>query len=428
MRCGFRLIVVCAMLLAPALAGAQGHMLHGIGPVNSSMGGAGTSLPVESVGALTYNPALLADAEGNQITFATEFFKDGLRIELTLGNRTGRTDPSLQVGVIPAFGWMYREPGSKLAIGFGLLGIAGFRTDYPEDPESIVFEQWPNGFGHIYTDYNLTKIPVAVAYQATPKLAIGGSFNVYRGQLAISPLPFKVFDTSAAGGRFYPHGGNLVASWAVSGQLGLHYEATEMVSVGASVTTPQNFAEYEWNSFIADPTSPQYGQHRRLGFDLDGPLIISFGTGLEPNDRLGIAIDGMWTKYRGVNGFGGPGGVVDGIVYPFGWRNIWTFKTGVRYQATEKVSVRGGYNYSQTPILAEKVLTGTGAPATFQNHFTGGLGLQMFPFLTAEAGFYVVPREHIRGPFLSLEGPVPDSVMDTSNSIVSAQIGLNFRF
>jgi long-chain fatty acid transport protein len=433
-------VLLAVLLIVPVAAGAQGHMLHGVGPVNSAMGGAGTGLPNESVGALTYNPALLASAEGNQITFSTEFFQDGLQIDVTVGNRTGRTRPTLILGVIPAFGWQMRAPDSKLALGFGLIGIAGFRTDYPEDPQTILFARQPTGFGHIYTDYNLTKIPVAFAYQATPKLAIGASFNVYRGLLAIAPLPFRVFDVSATPGaaacaglsgdecRFYPLGGNMMPAWAVSGQFGLYYRASDMLSLGASLTTPQNFSKYEWNSAIADPTSPDFGKARTLDFDLDGPFMVGFGVGLKPNPQLDVAIDGHWTKYRGVNGFGGPGGVVDRVVYPFGWRNIWTFKTGVQYQANEKLTLRAGYNHSQTPILKEKVLTGTGAPATFQKHFSGGLGLRMFPFLTAEASFYIVPREHIVGPLLDLDGEVPNGTMDTSNSLKSALIGLNFRF
>lgn len=426
-RCVEVVGVLC--LLSPAPAAAQGHMLHGVGPVNSAMGGAGTGLPNESVGALTYNPALLAAAEGNQITFSTEFFQDGLEIDLTIGGLKGHTSPTLILGVIPAFGWQMRAPNGKVALGFGLIGIAGFRTDYPEDPASILFTRQPAGFGRIYTDYNLTKIPVAFAFQATPKLALGASFNVYRGLLAIAPLPFQVFDVSKyTGDRYYPLGSNMMPSWAVSGQFGLYYKANDMMSFGASVTTPQNFKRYEWNSTIADPSSIDFGKARLLDFDLDGPFMAGFGVGLKPNSKLDVAIDGHWTKYRGVNGFGGPGGVVDRVVYPFGWRNIWTFKSGVQYRATEKFTVRGGYNHSQAPILKEKILTGTGAPATFQKHFTGGFGLKMFPFLTAEAAVYFVPREHIVGPFLDLDGVVADSTMDTSNSIKSALIGLNFRF
>lgn len=420
------LVWACIAALTPAAAFAQGHMLHGIGPVNSSMGGAGTAVTNESLGALMFNPALIAGAAGNQISFTTEFFKDGIRIETTIGGLSGVMEPKNQLGVLPAFGWMMRHPQKKLALGFGLLAIAGFRTDYHQSDESLLFAQPPRGFGRIYTDYRVTKVPVAFAYQATPKLSVGASLNVYIGEFAVAPLPYKVFDLDARGNRFYPEAGSLRSSWAVAPQFGFVYQGTPKMSIGASVTLPQNFSKYEWNSTIANPASPDFGRSRTVDFDLDGPMVLSFGTGFKLK-KTQLAVDGMFTKYKGVEGFGSPGGIVDGIVYPFGWRNIWTFKTGLQHQITEKAAVRAGYNFSQMPLRGEVVLTMTGAPATFQHHFTGGVGLKMFPFLEAEAGFYFVPRDHVRGPLPNLAGEVIGA-LDTSNKLTSAQIGLNFRF
>ena len=422
----FRLSFVMACLsLLPASARAQGHMLHGAGPINSSMGGAGTALLEDPIDALMFNPALIAGVKGNQITFSTEFFKDGIRIDTTIDIQKGRMSPTLHLGVIPAFGWMSRHPEKKLALGFGLIGVAGFRTDYPQDDASLLFKQPPRGFGRIYTDYRLTKIPLALAYQVTSKLALGASLNVYYGQFAVAPLPYKVFDE--AGVRWYPGGSNLVGSWAIAGQFGFHYQATPSIGVGGSVTTPQNFPSYKWNSTFAAPSLPNYGLGRPLDFDLDGPLIVSFGTGLNLGSKTAVAVDGMFTKYKGVAGFGSPGGIVDGIIYPFGWRNIWTVKAGVRRQVTKTLQVRLGYNYSQMPLRSEAVLTATGAPATFQNHFCGGLGYQVFPFLSAEASFYYVPREHLRGPLPDLSSKVIGT-LDTSNKLTSGLIGFHFTF
>ena len=336
--------LLAVLLLAPVTAGAQGHMLHGVGPVNSAMGGAGTALPNESLGALMFNPALISGARGNQISFTTEFFKDGIEIVTTVGALKGTMIPNRQLGVIPAFGWMMRDPSKRMALGFGLLGIAGFRTDYPQDNASILFAQPPNGFGRIFTDYRLTKIPVAVAFQVSPKLSVGASLNVYLGEFAVAPLPYKVFDVNSAGDRFYPEAGALTNRFAVAGQFGFLYEASPMMNIGASITTPQNFSPYEWNSTIANPASPAFGLARRLDFDLDGPLIVSFGTALMPGTKTKIAVDGMFTKYKGVEGFGSPGGIVDRVVYPFGWRNVWTFKAGIQQQLTGKLTVRGGYH------------------------------------------------------------------------------------
>jgi len=429
MSCCFRrLVLVGCLIVLPVSAWAQGAMLHGIGPINSAMGGAGVALPIESLGALTFNPALIASAEGNQISFTTEFFKDGIIIDTTLeGGLKGRTTGTSHLTVIPAFGWMLRDPKGKLALGFGLIGLAGFGADYPTDNASVLFAAAPGGFGRIYTDYRETKIPVAFAYQVTPKLAIGASLNVYMGSFAVAPLPYKFYDLDAAGNRYYPEAGKLDNSWAIAGQFGFNYQATPKMSIGGSITTPQNFAPYKWNSTYASPAGANYGQARTLEFDLDGPMIVSVGFGLKPSAKTKIAVDGMFSKYKGVHGFGGPGGINNGVVDPFGWRSVWTIKAGVQHQVTDTLTVRAGYNFSQMPLRSEVVLSATGAPATFQNHFCGGFGIKMFPFLEMVASFYFVPREHVVGPFPDLKGKVLGT-LDESNKLTGGLIGMNFRF
>ena len=426
--CVKRLILVACLTLLPVSAWAQGAMLHGIGPINSSMGGAGTALPIESLGALTFNPALIAGVEGNQISFSTEFFRDAILIDTTLtGGLKGRTTATPHLAAIPAFGWMMRNPKGKLALGFGLIGLAGFGADYATDNASILFAAAPGGFGRIYTDYRETKIPIAFAYQVTPKLAIGASLNVYMGSFAVAPLPYKFYDVDPAGNRFYEEAGKLDNSWAIAGQVGFHYQATPSMSIGASITSPQNFAPYKWNSTYANPGSADYGQARTVSFDLDGPMIVSAGIGFTPSAKTKIALDGMFSKYKGVHGFGGPGGINNGVVDPFGWRSVWTVKAGIQHQASDKLTLRAGYNYSQMPLRSEVVLSATGAPATFQHHFCGGVGIKMFPFLEMVASFYFVPRQHVVGPFPDLTGKVVGT-LDESNKLTGGLIGMNFRF
>jgi long-chain fatty acid transport protein len=424
-----QLTVVCACLtLLPGSALAQGASLHGFGPISSSMAGAGVALPEDSLNALGFNPALVTAVQGNQISFTSEFFKDSINIHTTYGFLAGDANPDSHVTIAPSFGWMLRDPHKKMALGFGLIAVAGFGTDYSQDNSSILFAQPPTGFGRIYTGYQVTKIPVAFGFQVNPKLAVGASLNVYVGQFYVAPLPHDTFDTAANGDRWYPEAGKPNQKFAVAPQFGFTYQATPMVSVGASITTPQNYSPYEYNSTIADPSSRSYGLHRTLEYDLDGPMVISFGTGLQSaNKKTQIAIDGMFTKYKGVNGFGSPGGIVNRVVEPFGWRNVWTFKGGLQQQVTDTLTVRAGYNYSQMPLRPEVVISATGAPATFQHHITGGVGVKLFPFLSAEAAAYFVPRNHVVGPFPDLDNRVLGT-LDESNTLISALIGLNFRF
>jgi long-chain fatty acid transport protein len=417
--------MVGCLVCLPVSGWAQGHLLPGAGPINSAMGGAGVALPIESLGALTFNPALLAGAEGNQLSFATEFLKESILIDTTLGSRKGTITADSQIGVLPAFGWMLRNPKGKLALGFGLIGISSMGADYPTDNASIVFAAAPNGFGRSYTDYREIKIPVAFAYQVTPKLAIGASLNVYLGSFGATPLPVADTDQYANGQTYYPEAGRLTDSWAFGGQFGFHYQASPKVSIGASLTTPQNFAPYKWNSTNPNPTSWHFGQARTVEFDLDGPMVVSFGVGLKPDAKTRIAIDGMFTKYEGVHGLGGPGGVINGVIDSFGWRNIWTVKAGIERQVTEKMTVRAGYNYSQMPVRPEAVISTTGAPVTFQQYLCGGVGIKMFPFLEMVASVYFVPRAHVVGPYQ--QGDIRGT-MDESNTHTSGLVGMNFRF
>jgi long-subunit fatty acid transport protein len=261
---------VGSVLLTSQLAwSGNGHLLHGVGPWNSAMGGAGVALFQDSLAALHVNPALLTKVKGHQITLSSEFFVDGLRVESQVGNVFGgRTDATRQLGVIPSFSWMGHQDGKPVATGFGLLGVAGFRTDYPQDSSNFLLVPQPEGFGRIYTDLAITKIPLAFGFEVNPKLSLGVSLNVYRGVLAIQPLPVIQPDFSgdpAIG--WLPGARNQVARFGIGVQFGFVYEPTPMVSVGASYISKQKFQQYEWNATIENPNLPTFGQHRRLEFN-----------------------------------------------------------------------------------------------------------------------------------------------------------------
>jgi long-chain fatty acid transport protein len=429
-----RFVVAGSLLALPVVTWAQGAAQPAAGPVNSAMGGAGTALPNESLAALMFNPALIAVTPGNQISFTTEFFKDSINIDTTLtaGGRSHRALSTSQLNIVPAFGWMSKKPDAKMALGFGLIGLGGFSTDYPQDTASVLFSQPPDGLGRTYSTYSVAKIPLALGYQATPKLSLGASINVYVGQFAMAPLWSEESDQAYAGptARWYPEAGRPSQRFAVAVQLGFLYQASPSLSLGGSITTPPNFATYDWNSTNADPTSPGFGTNRTLSYDLDGPLVISFGAGWKPGKKTQVAVDGMFTKYKGVAGFGDSAGIVDGVVYPFGWSDVWTFKAGMQYQATDKLTLRAGYNFSETPLRSEVVVSSVTAPLTNQQRLDGGFGYKLFPFLEANASFSYAPREHVTGPYRDINNVdnVVIGSVDVSNTVTSALVGLSFRF
>ncbi len=425
------LCIVLVLLWSRTGWAGNGHLLHGVGAVNSSMGGAGAALLEDSIAALHVNPALLAKAEGHQISFSSEFFEDGLRVEALVGLRSASTDGTTQVGVIPAFGWMAHKPGARMAMGFGLLGEAGFRTDYPQDSSNFLLLPQPDGFGRIFTDLSIVKIPVAFAFQVHPKLALGMSLNIYRGSLAIQPLPVTQPDCDSSGLCWLPGASNQVSRFGIGGQFGLYYEINPMMSFGLSYTTKQKFSKYEWNSSVENPLVAGFGTARVISFNLDGPQTVQFGFGLHPSKKLSVALDGKFIKYRGVAGIGENAGVdtVNHKLIGIGWQNIWVGMVGVQYKPNDKMALRVGYNHGQSPIRSQYTVTSMGTPSTFQKHFTAGMGMAVMPHVGMDIGFYYTPRETKSGPILSLyQGVIPNSTINLSNRIISGQASLNFTF
>src|SRR5215470_18096480 len=98
------LLAAAALAAAPAAAG-NGHFLHGVGAVNSAMGGAGVALPNDTLGALNLNPALLTELEGNGFEFSAEYAKPGNAVTSQVGPFSGRTQESGRTPLIPAFGF-----------------------------------------------------------------------------------------------------------------------------------------------------------------------------------------------------------------------------------------------------------------------------------------------------------------------------------
>lgn len=438
------LSLLALVAAVPAMAG-NGHFLHGVGAVNSSLGGAGTGMAFEVIGALHANPALLTQLDDYNVGVSLELFTDDLSVTteaqpssvLPGGSPRHTTNSDGEPGVIPAVAWSYHRPGSPVAFGWGLLGVAGFRTNFPVDNDSLLLAAQPGGFGRLATDLTITKIPFAAAVQVNPSLSLGASLNVYQGRLIIQPLPVVTPDCNPtsvlpvnAAACYRPGTSGQVSSYAIGLQLGLFYQINPVWSLGLSYTTPQNFYKYEWNSNHADPNNADFGGPRRIGIDIDGPPVASLGFGIRPNPKVKVALDARWVGYHDTNGIGGPGGINQNLqLVSIGWQDIWIGMLGVELQATPKLALRGGININQSPIKPALTINSGGTPSVFEQHYCLGLTAALLPKLNVDLGFYYTPKNEKTGPIITGPGTsLPGSSITLSNSIISGLVGFSFHF
>src|SRR3954447_23484345 len=89
-------LTALALLAAPAAYAGDGHTLHGVGAVNSSMGGAGVALPVDTIGGLLLTRALATQMDASHFAFSAEYneAKNGVSssVATPFGTFSGKTD------------------------------------------------------------------------------------------------------------------------------------------------------------------------------------------------------------------------------------------------------------------------------------------------------------------------------------------------
>ena len=402
---GFALLLsACAAL--PAWAG-NGNQLHGIGAVNSSMGGAGVALPNDALGALNLNPALLTQLDGHKMEFSAELADDDITISSSAGPFSGSTEHTADPALIPAFGFTAHKPGAKIAFGVGFLGLAGFGADFPQDSTNPLFAPQPFGFGHVYSSYALMKVPTVVAVQINDSLSIGGAFVAGRASLTARPAGFAAPDCTATGVCFVPSADS-DSAWGFGAQIGVLYKVGDTFNFGLSYQTEMDFEDFEWNSAVANPNLPTFGTDRKLSLQVNNPANVVVGIGFTPGDRLKIALDAKQMFFEDAAGFGDT----------LGWQDITAYALGIQFQATPRFALRAGYNETEGAIPDEATFFNVASPAVFGSHATVGIGVGVTETLTMNLGYYRAFSEEISGPFISpVIGPVPGTSVTTEMTL-----------
>ena len=427
MRSRFSLSVFTSMALLAlpqrsALA-TDGHFLHGVGAVNSAMGGAGVAAPQDLLGAFYMNPAGLMAFDGTRVDLGFEAFRPDRTISSSAGPMSGSTRSSSSFVPIPAFGFSTRLANRNIVVGLGAFGVGGFGVNYPVDPANPVLAPRPYGFGQIFSNFQLLKITPAIAAGLTDRLWVGFSANFDWASLSVDPFAAaapavdpgpdgiprtrddRAFYSSAVAGD---------GSFGIGFQAGVIYKATDNLSLGASYTSPQLFHDFEYNSFFANPNLPSFGMPRRIRFALDIPAVMTGGFALTPLHSLLLTGDVRYITYESTDGFRESGFAPDGSVRGFGWKNIAVIATGAQYRPVDRVSLRLGYNHSGNPIPDELSMFNAPAPAIVKHHISVGGGYDITRNVGLHAAYYHAFRNSITGPFQTPAGPAPGTTVTNS--------------
>jgi len=419
-----------ALLGAPAWA-TNGMNMEGYGPVSTGMGGASQAIDHGAAG-MAQNPATLA------------LMGQGARLDVALGvlgpNVTSRVPggPSADSGgtsyVMPAFGYVRRS--GDLTYGVGVFAQGGMGTEYGANSFLAL------GTGEeVRSELGVGRLLLPVAFQVTPQFAVGASLDLVWASLDLRmALPGALLQP-APGGLVTGGGGTLAMAlgsmealpvWARvdfsnssdfsgeakatgwGGKLGLVYQATPTVTLGASYHLKTSLKDMKTGSSGAAlsfcmattedgscvPEALLADSGRITVQDFQWPAILAVGAAWQATPALLLAMDVkriQWSdvmeSFRMRFATDGDGMFSDGYVdfaLPQKWKDQTVTNLGLAWQATTALTLRAGLNVASNPIPDAYV--NPLFPATVERHYTAGLGWRISPASELNASLTVAPE------------------------------------
>ena len=431
-----RCLALAAFALAvapPHAAATDGHLLHGVGAVNSSLGGIGVASNASLLGSFYVNPAGLASFDGTNLEMGFELMRAERSVYSSAGPMSGSTTSAADWTPIPAFGFSTKL-ANGVVIGLSGLGIGGFGVNYASNPTNPILAPRPNGFGQVYSNFQLMKISPAVAWSMGPKLRVGLAANINWQSLAVDPMPIAApdFDPgpdatpgTADDRAFYPSATAADAVFGFGFQIGMQYDVSDQLTVGAAYTSPGTFSEFEFTSTHANPNLPNYGTPRTFTFRMDVPAIYALGVAFNPSPKLHLGVDAKYITYSSTEGFEEKGYNPDFSVKGFGWEDITVVAFGAQYRLSESFTLRGGYHYSGNPIPEEQSMFNIPAPAVVQQHITAGFGYTIVRGVELNVAAYQALENSITG---AMYRPAALPGTSVTNTLAETSLLVGFTF
>ncbi len=376
-------LAVAAGLAAPTAAFAtNGYFKLGYGTKQAGMGGAGVAYPQDSLAAAT-NPAGMAFV-GSRTDIGMELFNPERDASLSGPNKV---DSGATLFAVPSMGAVLDQ--GPLAYGVSITANGGMSTRYGTNLYNVAINKAMGmGFPEQATlGINLAQLLIAptVAYKILPSTSIGVS-------PVIGIQSFRAYGLGAFGAFGFSSDKNHLTnngndwSYGAGVRVGVQSNLTNWLSVGAT-----------WASKIYMSKLDKYSGLFADGGSFDIPSNFAVGLALKPTPSLVLAFDAQRIMYGQVPAIANPGfsiselqNAMGGTPIPngrllgssvngagFGWRDITVYKAGVAYQVNDRLTVRAGFDYTDSPIPNDQLLFNLLAPGVIK--YTGTLGLTYKP-------------------------------------------------
>lgn len=406
---------------------AQGLALNGVGPVNQSMGGAGVAAPLDVVGAIHWNPAALSGLQQPEVAFGATLALTSQQVTSEIEfpfALSGSTRGEPGASPIPYAALAYRDADSAITYGIGILGVGGFRSNYPASQSNPVLTPQPPlgvGVGAIASEAEILQFVPTVSYAVTESLAIGFAPTISMARINADPLLLAAPDDADGDGNFtYPYGRGSRHHWGGGFQLGA-YHIRDDWHYGVSFKSPQWFESFRFK------TADELGRPQTVSLNLEYPTIVSIGTAYSGVEDLVMAVDLRYLTYQEAAGLGNSGFRPDGSVAGLGWESIFALAAGVQARLTESTYIRFGYAFNENPIPNSQTSVNVGSPVILQHFFNVGASVHVREGWILSMAYTHGFENSIEGPIQTPLGALPGSSVRSDVSLNGLTVGFTMR-
>lgn len=405
---GLRVVLIGFLLgaVAPSVAHAtNGLNLIGSGGISTGLAGADTAVATDFT-AMNTNPAGMTQLGVNHAGFSITMLKPQLHFMNAQNSRNGEDDPL----VLPNMGYILPLSGTPLTLGIGLFSIGGTASDFQNLRTPFATS---DKTGAMVRHYTLTP---SIAYKVNERFSLGATLGISYSDAAFTLLPntsvppnplvppgFAGFEIKGNCTRANGFGlpGSCPYAIGLRPKFGAMFKPHEMVTLGLVYTMKSTFAYDHGEATRQQPIGP-LGSGVKVNYDVDVSGFkwaddLAFGIAVRPTDRLLISTKLQWINWdaamnsvviKFTNG-DNAAKPTDFFIQQFNWDSQLVFALGASYDVTDRINLRGGYNYGNNPV-PDSTLDPTSITIA-EHHLTAGAAYKLTPALMVDAAFDYVP-------------------------------------
>jgi long-chain fatty acid transport protein len=378
----------------------NGIIQAGNGMVAHGLGGAGLSNAGEAAAGMD-NPALIGQT-GDSVGVAWSMFMPD---RTWVGGGVDHDSDAKMFG-IPQVA-LTSKVNNDLSWGIMAYAMGGMNTDYRSGPNFGINPSYANSQS---VDLSGMIVAPTLSYAINKNVTAGASLIIAYENFRVRNLFGNGYGTTST---------NEGSTTGYGIKLGVDAKVADGISIGAMIQPQLSMGKFDWfESFL-----------NGFGFTGDAQLTLPNEAGVGGKFAVGknldIVADIMYYQWSGVD-----------VFKFFGWDDQFVYKVGAEFRPSDKMALRVGLNYGDSPIKAGNrtgplnPALGLGAtgdavsfnyafPAITTTHVTLGMGYKMDKSVAFNAYYLYAPQSTENGA----AGSSVSSIKMTQNAF---GVGINY--